>query len=130
MLNKLGRTRLVEVLLVEDSPTDAILLEEAFKDTKIPNNLHIVTTGEDALAYLRHEGVHAKSLMPDLIMLDLNLPGISGQDVLKTIKGDEKLQVDSSGRAYDLEGGRGHYQSLQAPRQLLRHQAGRIRQAC
>ncbi len=92
MLNKLGRTRLVEVLLVEDSPTDAILLEEAFKDTKIPNNLHIVTTGEDALAYLRHEGVHAKSLMPDLIMLDLNLPGISGQDVLKTIKGDEKLK--------------------------------------
>jgi len=50
MLNKLGRTRLVEVLLVEDSPTDAILLEEAFKVTKIPNNVHVVTTGEEALA--------------------------------------------------------------------------------
>ena len=88
MLNKFNGARLIEVLLVEDSPTDAMLLEEAFKDAKIANKLHHVISGEEALSYLRG----AKGKLPDLIMLDLNLPGINGQEVLKEIKTHERLK--------------------------------------
>ncbi|MGZ3498909.1 MAG: response regulator [Vulcanimicrobiaceae bacterium] len=83
---------IIEVLLVEDSPSDARLTEEAFKDGKLRNNLTIVRDGAEAMAYLRHEGKYASAVRPDLILLDLNLPKIDGREVLRRVKSDPDLQ--------------------------------------
>jgi two-component system, chemotaxis family, response regulator Rcp1 len=64
----------VEILLVEDSPTDALLAKEALEYSKVGNNLHLVVDGVEALDFLRRQGKHANAPRPDLILLDLNLP--------------------------------------------------------
>lgn len=86
-------SRLIEVLLVEDSETDAMLTEEALKDAKVANSLHRVETGEQALDFMYKRGEYADSPTPDLVLLDLNLPGIGGQEVLEQIKKDEQLKM-------------------------------------
>lgn len=84
--------RLLEVLLVEDSPSDARLTQEAFLEGKIGNNLTIVGDGAEAMAYLKREGRWASVARPDLILLDLNLPKIDGREVLRRIKIDDELK--------------------------------------
>ncbi|MCC7372708.1 MAG: response regulator, partial [Chloroflexi bacterium] len=59
----------IEILLVEDSPSDIDLTREALEDTKVHNNLSVVTDGVEALAFLRNEGKYADSPHPDLILL-------------------------------------------------------------
>lgn len=83
---------LLEVLLVEDSPSDARLTQEAFRDGKIRNRLTIVKDGVEALAYLRKQAPYVDATRPDLILLDLNLPRMDGREVLRTIKDDPQLQ--------------------------------------
>ncbi|MDE2482840.1 MAG: response regulator [bacterium] len=83
----------IEVLLVEDSPSDARLTQEAFKDGKIRNRLHLVSDGVEALAFLKREGRHADAVRPDLVLLDLNLPKLDGREVLKRIKTDPELRT-------------------------------------
>lgn len=82
----------IEVLLVEDSPSDARLTQEAFRDGKIRNNLTIVTDGAAALSYLRRETPYESAPRPDLVLLDLNLPKMDGREVLRRIKTDPALQ--------------------------------------
>src|ERR671932_720137 len=84
--------RAVEILLVEDSPCDADLTEEALSDGKVLNNLHWVDDGVEALAFLRRQGKHANAPRPDLILLDLNLPKKDGREVLAEIKADPSLK--------------------------------------
>jgi CheY-like chemotaxis protein len=84
--------RSVEILLVEDNPGDVRLTQEALKDNKVHNHLHIVSDGVEALAFLRKEGRYAGSPRPDLILLDLNLPRKDGREVLAEIKADEQLR--------------------------------------
>ncbi|HWI57962.1 MAG TPA: response regulator [Bacillota bacterium] len=84
--------RHIEILLVEDNPGDARLTLEAFKGSRVRNQLRHVSNGADALAYLRREGAFARMPRPHLILLDLNLPGIDGRQVLATIKADEQLR--------------------------------------
>lgn len=84
--------RPVDILLVEDNPADARLTVEALKDAKIQNRMNIVEDGAEALAYLRREGKHSEALSPDLVLLDLNLPGKDGREVLAEIKADSKLR--------------------------------------
>jgi chemotaxis family two-component system response regulator Rcp1 len=82
----------IEVLLVEDSPGDVRLTQEAFKDAKVHLNLHVAPDGAKAMAFLKREGEHAKAPRPDLILLDLNLPKKDGREVLAEIKEDPKLK--------------------------------------
>jgi chemotaxis family two-component system response regulator Rcp1 len=86
-------SRAIEILLVEDNPGDARLTLEAFKEGKVINNLSVVTNGVDALAYLRREGQYANASVPDLVLLDLNLPRMDGRELLATIKEDTNLKA-------------------------------------
>src|ERR1700729_1738133 len=83
----------IQVLLVEDSPGDVRLTREAFRDVNAAVQLHVVSDGVEAMAFLRHEGVYADSPRPDLTLLDLNLPRMDGREVLAHIKGDNQLKT-------------------------------------
>jgi CheY-like chemotaxis protein len=83
----------IEVLLVEDSPGDVRLTQEAFRDCGKLVRLHLATDGIEAMAFLRNEGRHAAAPRPDLILLDLNLPIMHGHKVLAQIKNDLRLKV-------------------------------------
>lgn len=87
-----GRAEPIEILLVEDSPSDVDLTREALEDTKVSNNLSVVSDGVEALAFLRREGRFADAPHPDLILLDLNLPKKDGREVLAEIKSDPELR--------------------------------------
>ncbi len=83
----------IEILLVEDNPGDIELTKEAFEEGKLYHNLHVVDNGAAVLEFLRHEGPYTDSPRPDLILLDLNLPGKNGRQVLAEIKADEQLKT-------------------------------------
>lgn len=85
--------RAIEVLLVEDNPADIRLTREALKEGKVRNNLHVVGDGAAALDFLYQRGPYAEAPVPDLILLDLNLPKKDGREVLAEIKADEKLRL-------------------------------------
>ena len=87
-----GQIRTVEILLVDDNPGDIRLTQEALKDSKVLNNLHVVEDGLEALNYLRKKGEFKNEVTPDLILLDLNLPKRNGREVLSEIKEDELLK--------------------------------------
>ncbi len=84
--------RPAEIMLIEDNRGDALLASRAFHEAQIENNLTVARTGEEALAMLRREGEHAALRTPDIILLDLNLPGLNGDAVLTAIKADERLR--------------------------------------
>jgi chemotaxis family two-component system response regulator Rcp1 len=85
----LGRP--IEILLVEDSPSDTDLTVEALAAAKVTNRLSIVEDGVQAMEFLHREGQYAHAPRPDLILLDLNLPRKDGREVLAEIRSDEKL---------------------------------------
>jgi CheY-like chemotaxis protein len=82
----------IEILLVEDNAGDARLTLEAFKEGRVLNRITVMQDGVQALAYLRRQGSYAAARLPDLILLDLNLPRMSGREVLTQIKSDERLK--------------------------------------
>jgi CheY-like chemotaxis protein len=85
-------SRPIEVLLVEDNPGDVRLTREALREGKVHNNLNVAQDGVEALAYLRREGRYADAVRPDLVLLDLNLPRMTGREVLEEMKGDPALR--------------------------------------
>lgn len=93
-MNAIGEKRVpINVLLVEDSPGDVRLTQEAFRDTHMSICLYVATDGVEAMAFLRQQGVHAKAPRPDFILLDLNLPKMDGREVLAHIKDDASLKT-------------------------------------
>ncbi len=93
MVNLLIREgRPAEIMLVEDNRGDALLAARAFEKARIENRLTVASTGEQALAMLKRDGDYADMCQPDIILLDLNLPGISGREVLMEIKNDPELR--------------------------------------
>jgi CheY-like chemotaxis protein len=83
----------LEVLLVEDSPGDVRLTQEAFREANGSIHLQVACDGAEAMAMLRREGRHAASPRPDIILLDLNLPKMDGREVLAHIKADDSLRT-------------------------------------
>ena len=86
------KSRQIEILLVEDNPGDARLTQEAMREAKMTNILHVVEDGEQAMDFLQRRGRFKDAPRPDLILLDLNLPKKDGRAVLAEVKADPDLK--------------------------------------
>jgi chemotaxis family two-component system response regulator Rcp1 len=83
----------IEILLAEDNPGDVRLTQQALKDSKMRNNLHVVGDGEEAVAFLRRQSPYESAPRPGLFLLDLNMPKKDGKEVLEEIKDDPVLRT-------------------------------------
>ena len=84
--------RPAEILLVEDNHSDALLTKKAFSTISTPHNFTVAKNSTEALAILYKRDGHTDAKQPDIILLDLNLPDGSGQDILRSVKSDEDLR--------------------------------------
>lgn len=84
--------RPVEILMVEDNPGDVELSLDALREGKLLNRVHVARDGEEALDFLYKRGAHASAPVPDIILLDLNMPRMSGIEVLSIIKEDDRIK--------------------------------------
>jgi CheY-like chemotaxis protein len=80
------------ILLIEDNPGDTRLVEEAFADGNVANGLHPVPDGQSALDFIHRRGEYEDAPRPDIVLLDLNLPDVDGEDVLHEIKHHPDLE--------------------------------------
>ncbi|AEH38809.1 response regulator [Halopiger xanaduensis] len=87
-----SHTAEAQILLVEDNPGDVRLVEEAFRDGHLINQLHTVTDGQAALDFVHRRGEYADAPRPDIVLLDLKLPRVDGEDVLHEVKHHPKLE--------------------------------------
>ncbi|MGB5056359.1 MAG: response regulator [Nitrospirales bacterium] len=83
----------IEILLIEDNPADIRLTQEAFREARLQNTLHVVQDGVSAMAFIRQTAPFQQAPRPDLILLDLNLPKKDGREVLKEIKSDPHIRT-------------------------------------
>lgn len=82
----------MQILLVDDDPGDVLIIEEALQRRFADGELSVAADGVEAMSYLRREGEHARAARPDLILLDLNMPRMGGQEVLTALKSDADLR--------------------------------------
>ena len=82
----------VEILLVEDNEDDLVIIQEVFADMKLASIVNTVRDGEEALAYLQRKGKYRVARMPDIVLLDINMPKKNGFEVLEEMKKDPRLQ--------------------------------------
>jgi len=98
----------LQILVVDDDDADALMISEALEGAEMPATVERVADGREALDYLRREGRFAEAQRPDLILLDLNMPGMDGRQTLAVIKTDERLKaipvviLTTSGAAPDI----------------------------
>jgi len=81
-----------EILIVEDNRADVVLLKKAFEELQVDYSFHVAINGDEALAFLYRQPPFADAPRPAIILLDLNLPGRDGREVLEVIKADETLR--------------------------------------
>ncbi|MDX6486367.1 MAG: two-component system, cell cycle sensor histidine kinase and response regulator CckA [Gaiellaceae bacterium] len=82
----------IQILLVEDDPDDVLLITEALRETRLDTDLHVAVDGEEAMAFFHRQGRFEAVPVPDLVLLDLNLPKVDGRQVLVEIKADPRLR--------------------------------------
>jgi len=85
--------KVVTILIIEDNEGDVLLVREALEQDKLINKIHDVQDGESGLRFLRKQGEFADAADVDLLLLDINLPGMSGMEVLEEIRKDEVLKA-------------------------------------
>lgn len=90
---KKNETKIIEILLVEDSQSDAYLTKEILSESNIPYQIHWVKNGVEAIDFLEKQGNYSNVPRPDLIILDMNLPKKNGREVLMYLTGDENLKT-------------------------------------
>jgi len=83
----------IDVLLIEDNADHVELIVKALRDNNVLNEVHVVTSGEEAIDFLYQRGVYANAARPGLILLDIKLPGMDGIEFLRQIKADPKLKL-------------------------------------
>ena len=84
--------RVIEILVVEDNPGDVELIRRTFAAMDIPNHVAVVSDGREALEYLQKVITEGRQPLPNLVLLDLNLPKLDGREVLEAIKGNPDLR--------------------------------------
>jgi CheY-like chemotaxis protein len=105
----------IHILLVEDNEGDILLTREALEDAKIITTLSVAKDGKEAIDFLSHQGKHTDAPLPDLLLLDINLPKKNGHEVLKYIKEDENLKhipvimLTTSSSERDINSSYGNY---------------------
>jgi two-component system, chemotaxis family, response regulator Rcp1 len=86
-----NKEKVFQILLVEDNPVDILMTEEALQGWKIEYQLHVVKDGETAMNFLMRRGDYNSALVPDLIILDLNLPKKNGKEILSEIQSNPQF---------------------------------------
>lgn len=89
---RIARLQPVEILLVEDSEDDVVIIQETLADSKLVNVQQVARDGEEALAYLTKSGPFEAAGSPGLVLLDLNMPKMNGFEVLDAMKSDKRLR--------------------------------------
>ena len=82
-----------DILIAEDNEDDILLIREAFEEVNMVNRIAVVRDGEEALAYLRGEGAFKESLLPGMVLLDINMPKKTGLEVLADIKAEPRFRA-------------------------------------
>lgn len=90
-MTTLDQAKAIEILMVEDNLADVRLTQVALRDARVCNTLNHVPDGEEAMRYLRREGAYTTASMPDIVLLDLNMPKKDGREVLEEIRADPRL---------------------------------------
>ncbi len=83
----------IDVVIVDDNPDDVILIREALAETRMMNVVQVLHNGDDALAYLQRAEPYPDAVRPQMVLLDINMPGKNGFEVLQAVKADPALRV-------------------------------------
>jgi CheY-like chemotaxis protein len=92
-MNLMRSTETIIVLVVDDDPDDALVIKRALEALGAPREIYVVSDGQEAWDYLRHQGMFLDVPRPDVILLDLNMPRMDGRELLALIKSDESLKA-------------------------------------
>jgi two-component system, chemotaxis family, response regulator Rcp1 len=101
--------RPLTILVIEDSPGDVELIKTGFKQSPVEHHLYVVPDGYSAIEFLLKEGAQSDTPRPDLVILDINLPGMTGHEVLAKIRATESIKktpviiLSSSSNKTDIE---------------------------